>query len=292
MIWRRSPLVLGAALLTACGPSGSPSSGPVVDDAGRPVALDRPAQRIVSLSPATTELLFAIGAGDRVVGRTRWCEDPPEATRVPSVGDGLNPNVEVVAARRPDLVVFYHSPLNAAAIEQLAGMRVATASLELDGLADLRRAAGMLGELTGQRARADSLVAAFDAELAELTGSPVAERPSVLILSWASPPIVIGSGSFLSEIVELAGGRNLFGDLPQPSATVSIETVAARDPDVVLVVEGGERPAWAERPEWQIVGAVREGSFAVVTGTEFGRPSFRAPRAIRQLRSVMRQWAH
>src|SRR2546428_5658183 len=79
----------------------------VTDDAGRRVTLAAPARRIVSLLPSFTEILFAIGAGDRLVGRTTWCDSPPEALAVPSVGDGKPPSVEAVAARRPDLVVLY-----------------------------------------------------------------------------------------------------------------------------------------------------------------------------------------
>ncbi len=281
--------LLAAALALACGSSGAPAAGPVVDDAGRAVTLQAPARRIVSLSPATTELLFAIAAGDRVVGRTRWCQDPPEASAVPSVGDGLDPNVELIVARRPDLVVFYHSGANDAAIAQLARVGIAAASVKLDGLEDLARAALLLGRLTGDSVRADSLVSAFQPELTRVAARPPAAAPSVLMLAWDNPPIVIGSASFLSEIVELAGGRNAFGDLEQPSAPVSIEAIAARDPDVVLVAGGSGDPAWARRPEWQAVGAVEAGRFVAVSGTEFSHPSFRAAQAVERLRAALRE---
>ncbi len=275
---------LGAALLGACRASPPPPPPPP-----RPPPRP-PAQRIVSLSPATTELLFALGAGDRVVGRTRWCQDPPEATRVPSVGDGLDPNVELILARRPDLVVFYHSPTNASAIERLDGLGIASVSLSLDGLADLRRAAGVLAQLTGDSARAHSLVDRFDRDLAEVVQPTRDARPSVLILTWDNPPIVIGGTSFLSEIVGLAGGRNVFDDLERPSATVSIETIAARDPDLVLITGGSSDAAFMKRPEWQTSAAVRHERFAVVAGTEFSHPSFRAARAVAALRAVLSEW--
>lgn len=283
--------LLGAVLVLGCGPGGTPAAGPVVDDAGRTVALETTPQRIVSLSPATTELLFAIGAGQRLVGRTRWCQDPPEASAVPSVGEGLDPNVELIVARRPDLVVFYRSAANDAAIAQLARLGIATASVQLDGLADVARAAILLGRLTGDSARADSLVAAFRSALPHALAGPDVSRPRALMLAWDNPPIVIGGASFLSEIVELAGGRNAFGDLEQPSAPVSIEAIAARDPDVVVVTSGDDVPAWARRPEWQTVGAVRAGRFVVVSGTEFSHPSFRAPRAVERLRVALDQVA-
>jgi len=277
---------LAAAFVLACG--GAESPGTVVDDAGRPVALDGPAQRVVSLSPSTTELLFAIGAGDRVVGRTRWCEDPAEATAVQSVGDGLDPNIELIVARRPDLVVFYHSSQNAAAIAQLGGLGIATASVRLDRLEDLGRAARFLGELTGDSARADSLSTLLDTDVVALQTARVTEPTKVLMLAWDTPPIVIGAGSFLSELVDLAGGVNVFEDLPQPSAPVSIEAVAARDVDVVLLV-GETKPDYLDRPEWNVVEAVRNKRFVVVSGTEFSWPSFRSPAAVRTLRSALEE---
>jgi iron complex transport system substrate-binding protein len=259
-------------------------------DTGRAVRLDAPAQRIVSLSPSTTELLFAIGAGDRVVGRTRWCADPPEALAVESVGDGLDPNVELIVARRPDLVVFYRSGMNDAAIAQLERLGIATASVQLDGLADLTRAALLLGRLTGDSARADTLVRVFEQELSAVSTPPLADAASVLILAWDNPPIVIGSASFLSEIVSHAGARNAFADLEHPSGSVSLEAIAARAPEVVLLTEGDAEPAFARRPEWQVVKGVREGRFVAVSGSQFSHPSFRAALAIAELRAALEGW--
>ncbi|MGH7701427.1 MAG: helical backbone metal receptor, partial [Gemmatimonadales bacterium] len=111
--WPRHAHLAGLLLAAAaCGRAGDrppppPGGVTVVDDAGRTVTLAAPARRIVSLLPSFTELLFAMGAGDRLVGRSTWCDFPPAARDIPSVGDGLPPNVEAVAARRPDLVVLY-----------------------------------------------------------------------------------------------------------------------------------------------------------------------------------------
>jgi len=228
----------------------------------------------VSLSPSLTELLFAIGAGDRVVGRTRWCTDPPEVASIPSVGDGLEPNLELILAREPDLVVFYHTPANAMAIERLREVGVATISVRMDRLADVPAGAHLLGRVLGVSSRADSLAAAFEAEFERRRRLPADSGPSVLVLTWDAPPIVIGAGSFLTELLALAGAHNVFGDLPQPSVAVSLEAIAARDPDVVLLA-GGAPPSFAERPEWQAVRAVRERRFARVDGSEYSWPSFR-----------------
>ena len=263
----------------------------VVDDAGDSVSLVAPATRIVSLSPATTELLFAIGAGDRLVGRTRWCDYPAAAGAVQSVGDGMPPNIEAVLARHPDLVLLYHSPQNAEALRQLRAAGVAALQLSMDHLADVGRLARLLGRVVGRSAAADSLAASFTAAL-DSVAAPGAirqesARRSVLLLAWDQPPIAVGAGSFQSEILGLAGGSNLFADVTAPSATVSIEAIAARDPDLILVTDTVP-PAIALRPEWRVVAAVREGRFVQLPTTAFSRPGPRAPDVVRLLRTALK----
>jgi len=251
----------------------------VTDDAGRPVVLAAPARRIVSLSPAITELLFALGAGERVVGRTTWCDYPPAARAVPSVGDGLNPDLEAILSRRPDLVVLYHSPLNVGAATHLASLGVAAILLRQDRLEDLRRDASILGRLTARAAAGDSLAVSISEALRPMPDLGV----RVAILAWENPPTVIGGASYLDELATLAGGHNVFHDLRTPAAVVSLETLAARDPDalVVLADSGAAKPPQFERePSWRVIRAVRTGKVLVLAGTLFGRPSPRAPVAI------------
>src|SRR5256885_7988362 len=211
----------------------------VTDDAGRRVTLAAPARRIVSLLPSFTEILFAIGAGDRLVGRTTWCDYPPEALAVPSVGDGMPPSVEAVAARRPDLVVLYRSGPNVTAAEQLERLGIRTVLFDLNLLEELAPAARRLGTLTGQAERAESLARVMDS-LASLP--PVPSTQSLAFLVWDNPPIVIGAGSYLDRLAALAGARNVFHDVGSPSAQGSVETIAARHPDFVAVLSGSASP--------------------------------------------------
>jgi ABC-type Fe3+-hydroxamate transport system substrate-binding protein len=266
------------ALVVACATPRP--SGPIVlvDDGGDTVRLAAPAARIVSLQPTTTELLFAIGAGARVVGRTEWCDAPAQALAVPSLGDGLSPNLEAIVATRPDLVLLYPSALNAVAAARLAELGIPVLRLRTDRLADVTRLARLLGRATGAERGADSLVTAFDAALAA-SSRPDSAGPTVFILAWDQPLTTIGAESFLSELVTRAGARNAFAELSSASAPVSLEAVAARDPALVLVPSERERP-FATRPEWRVVPAFREGRVLQVAGTEFLRPSPRAPGAI------------
>jgi len=266
---------------TAVGPA-------VTDDAGRRVALAAPARRIVSLLPSFTEILFAIGAGDRLVGRTAWCDYPPAALAVPSVGDGMPPNVEAVAARRPDLVVLYRSGPNATAAQQLERLGIPTVLFDLNRLDELAPAARRLGVLTGRGAAGDSLARAMDS-LASQRPEPLAPGPkSIVFVVWDNPPIVIGAGSYLDRLAGLAGARNVFHDIATASAQVSIETIAARNPDFIAVLsDTATPPRYAGRPEWRVVPAVRNRRFLFLPGRLFGRPGPRAAEAVRELRRVL-----
>ena len=280
-----SAMIAGAACRHAPAVEASIS---LVDDAGDTVRLASPARRVVSLIPASTELLFALGADSAVVGRTSYCDYPPEAKAVPDLGDGIKPNIEALVASRPDLVVLYNSGQNAAVAGRLREFGIAALRVNTDALSSVPRVARILGKLTGREKAADSLAAVFDTALASATQPRVGRRPRVLVLVWEQPPMTIGRGSFLSELVERAGGENLFADVTSSSGVVSIEAVAARDPDLIFTTV--EWPsAFATRPEWQVVPAVRRHRFLHVSGSEFDWPSPRSPQAIRQLSAKLKE---
>lgn len=278
----RRSWIAGAVLLAACAGSRKPSTPAitVVDDVGRTVALAAPAARIVSLAPSSTELLFAVGAGPQVVGRTPWCRYPAAALKAPVVGDGLDPNIEAVAATHPDLVVLYRSPSNANALSQLERLGIPAVILRQDKIGDVARDARLLGTLTAHAAAGDSIGRLLDALMA---APPPAPRTRIAFVVWDNPPIVIGAGSFLDELGRRAGGANVFSDLAQASAPVSLEAIAARNPDVIAVVDDSSAsttPAFARRPEWRVVPAVRAGRIIHLPGELFGRPTPRAAEAI------------
>lgn len=283
-------LTLAAVAACARGERTAAQRGvAITDDAGRRVTLAAPARRIVSLSPAITELLFALGAGDRVVGRTTWCDYPPAAEAVPNVGDGLNPNVEAVAARHPDLVVLYPSQVNETAARQLERLGIAAVVVRQDRLQDVARAARLLGFLTGREAAGDSIAGVISRGMAA-PAAPLGTRLAVVV--WDNPPMVIGGGSYLDELATLAGAENVFRDVRSASATVALETIATRDPDVIVLLRdtaSSEPPRIARRPEWQAIRAVRERRFVQLTGSLFGRPGPRAAAAVAEVRRLLRE---
>jgi iron complex transport system substrate-binding protein len=282
---RAIALLLGS--LAACRPAGSSSTpAGLVDDAGTSVHLATLPRRIVSLNPTTTELLFAMGAGVRLVGRSGACDYPATAADIPSLGDGFPPVVEAVAGVRPDLVVLYHSAGNAGAAERLRGLGIPVLRLRTDRLADVARAARILGQAVGSPRAGDSVAARLEAALRAqrvAAGGANGGIPA-LLLAWDQPVIVLGSGSFVTELVELAGGRNVFADIAAPSVPVSLEAIAARRPAVVILA-GSEIPGLEHRPEWRALEAVREGRVLRLTESSSNRPSPRAPDAVRSLRA-------
>jgi len=193
---------LGICLVAAaCRPAPGTRASGITDDLGNRVTVDHEPRRIVSLSPATTELLFALGWGDRVVGRTRYCDFPAEALRVPDVGEGLNPNIEAVAAQKPDLVVMYATAANSQAVQQLASLGVPAVNVKFDRLADLPHSARLLASLIGDIARVDSFARSYERSLDSLSHVSRGSPRRVAMIVWDNPPIVIGAGSYLSELV-------------------------------------------------------------------------------------------
>ena len=273
---RSSCLLLVA--LTACpgdGTDARASASLRLDDFGHAITLGRPPERIVSLNPATTELLFALGAGPRLVGRTHWDEWPAEALAVPDLGPGVRPNVEAVLAARPDLVVLYASEDNRPAAQRFRAAGVRTLSLKVDRIEHFERSVAILGRILDDSARArlvvDTVRATLDDVAARTASLP---RPRVLWPVDVAPVIAIGAGSFLNQLIEIAGGTNVYGDMKAVSPQLSLEDVHARDPDIILA---NERLAGRIRsePSWGGLRAVRTGRVIVADEVLMGRASVR-----------------
>jgi iron complex transport system substrate-binding protein len=289
---RALPVLVVTIALAACGDRTAPARRSAADDFGDTLVLAAPPRRIVSLNPTTTELLFALGAGDRVVGRTEWDIWPDEARAVPNVGPGLRPNVEAVLARRPDLVLLYASADNRDAAQRLHAAGVGTLALKIDSIAQFDRAVRRIGQVLGDSLRAatiaDSVARTLDRVRAATAGL---DRPRVFWHVWDSPLITIGGGSFMNELVEIAGGRNVYGDVRDPSPQVSMEDVIRRDPQLILA--GPQGAALMRRePGWRALRAVREGRFVLVDTNFVSRPSVRLGEAADTLARLLHPGLH
>lgn len=272
----RRPIPLVALfLLGACQRRAAPPHDHAVDDFGDTVVVPAAPRRIVSLNPTTTELLYAIGAGSRLVGRTAYDRIPAEVLKVPDLGPGLRPNVEAVLAARPDLVILYASQDNRDAARRLRAAHVATVAYRVDRVADFARVTEALGRLTGDTAAARATIDSVGRTLAATFATTAAlPRPRVFWFLWESPLLAVGGGSFLNELLKVAGARNVYDSLPQPSPAVTFEDLLRRDPDIVLASPTTRAKMLAD-PKWRTLRAVREGRVLVFDTTIVNGPSAR-----------------
>ncbi len=271
-----SPRWLTAVLVASQVACARPAAAPPAvehDDFGAEIRFDSVPRRIVSLNPTTTEILFAIGAGARLVGRSSWDSWPDSAKYVTPLGDAIRPSIEALLAVHPDLVLLYGSDDNRPAASQLAAAGIRTIAIKIDSIAQFRRTTRLLGRVLGDSIRANRVVDSVDATLDRVRHATAAlPRPTVFFHTWERPLITIGGGSFLSELVDIAGGRNVYADQPTPSPVVTLEDVVRRDPSVVMV-----SPLTAvtlnASPAWHAVRAVREHHVVAYDTSVVGRPS-------------------
>ena len=259
----------------------------VVDDYGRTVRLTSAPQRIVSLNPATTELLFALGAGPRVVGRTQYDFWPDSTRFVASVGAGMRPNLEAVLGRHPDLVIMYASGDDRGAADRLTASGVTTAAFRIDKIRDFARVTIELGRLLGDTTRARNVVDSVTATLDRVRhATDSLPRPRVFLHAWEKPLMTIGGGSFLSELVTIAGGTNIYDSLPAPSPVVTLEDVLHRNPDIILV-SPVERETLLTSKRWQALPAVRAGRVVAYDTNVVERPSVKLGEAAVSLARIL-----
>ncbi len=231
------------------------------DDSGREVTIDEVPDRIISLVPVATEILFALAAGGRVVGRSRFDDYPPEALNVPDLGDAILPSIEGVLVSEPDLVILIGGADNATTAREMERLGVPFISVLFNSLEDLGRNILRLGRIVGRPLEAQRLWARVERDLravrAAVTGLP---RPAVYYDVGYPPAFTAGAGSYLDTLISIAGGRNVFSDLAAPSPRVSLEAILGRDPDIILHPVGEHELASVPppaRPGWESLRAVR-----------------------------------
>ena len=229
---------------TAEGPGRGPESDAtpgevrLVDAAGVELVLARPARRVVSLVPSATETLRAMGAADVLVGRTDF-DTAPWATALPSVGGGIEPNLEALVALEPDLVVRFAGEQDPRTPSRLDALGVPHLAVRPDRIEDIYGTAGLLGDATGYAAAADALIERIRDGLATVAASVRGlERVQVAYVLGGTPPWVAGPGTYIDEVVSLAGGDNVFADLGALYSAVSPEELRTRDIQVVLLSTG------------------------------------------------------
>lgn len=231
-----------------------------------------PAQRIVSLAPAFTEILYALGLGDRVVGVTRYCTFPPEAQTKPKIGGFATPELESIVAVRPGLVLMLPADVFAQLEAKLRSMGIGAVQLPMDRvddiLAGIREVARLCGEAENGKRLAHDIANKLQA-LRHLTEGR--RRPKVLFLVGYDPLVVVGGASFINELIDAAGGENVAGGDARAYVTFSYERMLAAAPDVIINAAMGTDASAEQKQQfertlsrWPSLPAVREKRIHVI----------------------------
>jgi iron complex transport system substrate-binding protein len=241
--------LFGAVLLCLLPGGGVRADIGVVDDSGQSVVLQRPATRIVSLAPHITELLFAAGAGNAVIGVSEHSDYPAAARTLPRVGGGSGVDLEAVLSLRPELVVAWGSGSPPALLQRLQQLGVPVFVSEPRVMKDIAASLERLGRLSGHEAAASRAVQSFEHRLQKLR-ERYAGRPPVRVFYqvWQQPLLTINGDHLVSDVIRLCGGVNVFGDLPELAPQVSVESVLQRDPQVIIA--GGDVPDARSLSDW------------------------------------------
>ncbi len=208
----------------------------VVDDTGAHLKLAQPARRIVSLAPGATEMLFAAGAGARLIATVAYADQPAAARQVPRIGDSSAIDMERLVVLKPDVVVYWPGGNNPAQIAQLKRLGFALYGQQVNRLGDLVASLRRLGTLAGTENAARQRAGQIEAQLVQLRAQYSKRAPmSALLETWNQPLYTVGGQHLMSDALSVCGAVNVFGDLPQLSPAVQVEAVITRNPDLIIV---------------------------------------------------------
>jgi iron complex transport system substrate-binding protein len=254
---KAAQIVLCGFFVRACL-SASAAPIEVRDDRGKTLRLAAPAVRMVSISPHLTEIAFAAGVGARLIAVSEYSDYPPEAMRLPRVGDGARVDLERILLLKPDLVLAWKSGNQAGDIERLERLGIAVWVSEPSRLADIARLMRDTARLAGDSIAGERAAGSFERELSQLRergDSPAQVRQPVRVFYeiWHQPLLTVSGAHMISDAIRLCGGVNVFDALPVLTPSVSLEAVLAVHPDVVLGGgsangEAAFRSRWARMP--------------------------------------------
>jgi iron complex transport system substrate-binding protein len=240
-------VVVCLALFSACNPGRTANVGPsreITDDAGRRVSIPAKVDRVVSLAPNLTEIVFAVGAGNRLVGRTSYCDYPPEAKAIAEVGDTIHPNLEPIIALKPQVVLVSTASQLEVFTQQLQGQNIAVFVTDPHDLEGVFRSIEQIGEIVGEKDRANQLVQKLR-ERTNAVEQAVKQKPPVRVFYQASgePLYTAGRDSYVTDLMRRAGATSVTADVPGAWPKYSNESALAARPEAIILPNGGSMGA-------------------------------------------------
>lgn len=258
----------------------------VRDARGKDVTLKAKPARVVSLAPNITEMLFALGAGDRVAGVTKYCNYPAEAGKKPQIGD-MNAKAESILARKPDLVIG-HSVMNDTLITQLERLRTPVFGMNPKTIAETQKDIKALGQIVGAPAKAESIVKKMQADIASVKSARAGKKAdSVLVVIQASPLWAAGPDTFVDEMLKIANAKNVAHDARSGFVTFSKELAISRSPEVIIVGSEADKKFFLSAPAWKTTRAAKTGRVYVINNDLLVRPGPRLTEGLKQLANYL-----
>lgn len=254
-------------LMWICLPLAVRADIRIEDDLGRQLVLDEPASRVVSLAPHITEVVYAAGAGEQLVGAVSYSDYPAAARDIPRVGSSNNVSYETLLALNPDLVLAWGSGNGDEIVERLGSLGLNVYVSESKTLEDVARSLRAVGQLTGNTATADAAAQEFMNDLQGLRERYSTQRAiSVYYQIWDEPLLTLNGDHLISDVVRLCGGRNVFAEAIPLVSRISVESVIRADPQVIIAsgMDQG-RPEWLDAwRQWTLMTAVKNGQLYFV----------------------------
>jgi iron complex transport system substrate-binding protein len=288
----RHPGLAALCVLSLLVPSLVQAEGPCVSDAlDQRVCLAEPAQRVVSLSPGATELLFSAGARDRVVAVSAWSDYPAEAADLPQVGDSNRLDLEAIVSLAPDLVVAWVDGNSRSQLERLSDLGIHVFWLAPRTFDDIAAAVSDLALLTGLPDLGNERAEAFRAEMAALEAQYADVRPvKVFYQIWEQPLMTVNREELISKAITLCGGVNVFGELPRLVPRISREAVLEANPEAIITAGSSDDRQWLEAwREFPGLAAVAAGNLFLEPPDLLARPTLRMAEGAMHLCQTLEQ---
>ena len=239
----RLGVVVCLALLSACSLKGTANQGAtreITDDAGRRVRVPAPVDRVVSLAPNLTEIVFAVGAGDRLVGRTSYCDFPAEAKAIAEVGDTLHPSLERIIALKPQVVLVSTASQLEVFTNQLQGQNIAVFVTDPHDLEGVFRSIGQIGEIVGEADQANLLVQKLRERTNAVEQAVKPKKPVRVFYQVSGEPLyTAGRDAFVTDLMRRAGALSVTADIPGAWPKYSNESALAARPEAIILPSGG-----------------------------------------------------